>query len=137
MTATLSRSTSAGSTCPPGWPWSTSAKAPRTASIVLSVRPMTGIGTGSLMSSEGAISSAFARATTSERLSRARSPSSMRDRCDLLIPANPATTTRDLPRVLRICRIRRPIVRASSASHQDPLLIGPLTARSEQPHLGG
>ena len=67
------------------------------------------------MRSEGAISSTSASATSSER-SSARSPCSIRQRCDVLIPASPATTRNDLRRASRIRRSRRPIVRASSVS---------------------
>lgn len=58
----------------------------------------------------------MARATVSDRLSKARSPRSIRDRDDVLIPASPAITRSDLPRAYRIWRSRRPIVRLSAAT---------------------
>jgi hypothetical protein len=66
-----------------------------------SVSPLAGAGTGSLISSLGAIWSASASATISEMLSRARSPCSIRHSCVVLIPASPATTRSDLRRDLR------------------------------------
>jgi hypothetical protein len=91
-------------------------RARRTASIAASLWPLAGAGTGNLVNSEGETCSAFASATVSDRLSSARSPFSIRDRCEAEIPASPAITRRDLRRDWRICRSRRPIVRESSST---------------------
>jgi len=68
---------------------------------------------GRLVSSVGETWSASARATITERRSRARWPFSILDRCPALIPASSATTRKDFRRDWRICCRRRPIVRAS------------------------
>jgi hypothetical protein len=72
--------------------------------MVLSVCPLAGAGTGSLISSLGAMPSALARAPISEMLSSASSPRSICDSFDLLIPAKPATTRSDFFRASRISR---------------------------------
>lgn len=83
--------------------------------MAVSVDPLVDARLGSLISFEGAISSALASATISERVT-SRWPCSMQCKVDLLIPASQAITRNDLSRVLRIHRMRRPIVRISSAS---------------------
>jgi hypothetical protein len=104
----------------------TACNAARIEPIAASVTPSPGAGTGRAVSSMGLICSAFANATISDRRSSARSPRSMRDRWPVLIPDNPATTARDLPRESRISRTRWPSVRASSSTstrtspHQSP-----------------
>jgi hypothetical protein len=82
--------------------------------VVLSVCPLAGAGTGSLVRSDTEIWSASARARTSLRVGE-RLPRSIRFRVSLLIPANPATIRSDLPRSSRTRYSAHPIVRASSA----------------------
>ena len=85
------------------------------ASVVLSVCPLAGAGTGSLVSSDTEIRSAPARATISLRVGE-RSPRSIRLSVALLIPASSAIIRNDLPRSSRTRHSRHPIVRASSPS---------------------
>ncbi len=96
VAVTLARSVSTGSTCPSGRSWLTAINARSTAAMVLSVCPLAGAGTGSLVSSDTEIWSASASARISFRVGE-RSPRSIRFRVSLLIPASPATTRSDCP----------------------------------------
>lgn len=121
VAVTLARSVSTGSTCPSGRSWLTAINARSTAAMVLSVCPLAGAGTGSLVSSDTEIWSASASARISFRVGE-RSPRSIRFRVSLLIPASPATTRSDLPRSSRTRHSAQPIARASSPSIEHPLV---------------